>query len=136
MTWCLSTSTYGTFTGTLAQNTACVAYVLLHPHLLVWYLQSFDFLVDVSEFKNDLVLGAAANDNNNEKTTTKYFGGFGGYLAIVNDYIKDCSHSEVNIDSKKKRDILQFANFKAYTMLDLVRELERVRDRVREKDIF
>lgn len=50
----------------------------------------------------------------------KGFGGFGGHLAIVNDYIKDGSHSEVNIASRTKRDIMRYTKFKDYALLRLV----------------
>lgn len=77
-------------------------------------LQSFQFLVDVEEFK-DLIADSAGEENE------KSFGGFGGYLAIVNDYIKDGSHSEVNIASTTKRSIMQYMKFTAYAALQLVR---------------
>lgn len=50
------------------------------------------------------------------------FKGFGGFLAIVNDYIKAGSHSEVNLESRTKGDIQKYSKFKAYALLDLVRE--------------
>ncbi|CAM9672494.1 unnamed protein product [Ectocarpus sp. 8 AP-2014] len=74
--------------------------------------ESFQFLVDVEEFK-DLIAGSAAEENE------KSFGGFGGYLAIVNDYIKDGSHSEVNIASTTKRSIMKHMKFTAYAALQL-----------------
>lgn len=54
--------------------------------------------------------------------TGRGFGGFGGHLAIVNDYIKDGSHSEVNIASRTKRDIMRYTKFKDFALLSLVRD--------------
>ncbi|CAM9958917.1 unnamed protein product [Pylaiella littoralis] len=82
--------------------------------------ESFEFLLAVSEFKKDLALdAAAAREKAGKESTTKVFGGFGGYLAVVNDHIKDGSFYEINIDSRNKRDIMKHANFKDYAMLDL-----------------
>lgn len=81
------------------------------------FAQSYQFLLDVSEFKEDILLDAAANGEDK-----KGFKGFGSYSAIVNDYIMDGSHSEVNIEFKTKCDIRKFAKFKDYAALDLVRE--------------
>ncbi len=93
-------------------------------HRLLWDrpIQSYQFLLDVSEFKEDILLDAAANGEDK-----KGFKGFGSYSAIVNDYIKDGSHSEVNIEFKTKCDILKFAKFKDYASLDLVRERTSLR---------
>lgn len=97
-----------------------LANLLFNFRTLVYgrFFQSFQFLVDVFEFKNELLLLEAGSD---ERART--FKGFGGYLAIVNDYIKDGSHSEVNIDSRTKRDILAFATFNIYSSLDTVRQI-------------
>lgn len=69
----------------------------------------------MTEFEDDIVQDAAVNGQ--EKNGFK---GFGGYLAIVNDYIKDGSHSEVNIEFRTKRDVLKYRRFEAYASLDLV----------------
>jgi len=90
-------------------------------------VQSFQFLLDVSEFKEDLLLDNASNGKDK-----KSFKGFGSYFAIVNDYIKDGSNSEVNIAFKTKDDIRKFAKFKDYASLDLVREVVVGRQRERE----
>lgn len=73
--------------------------------------ESFQFLEDVSYFKRETLIEAERSE--------KRFKGFGGYVAIVNDYIADGSHSEVNIDSRTKQDILSFRKFEVYSSLDL-----------------
>ena len=73
--------------------------------------ESFQFLEDVSHFKHKTLIEAARNE--------RKFKGFGGYVAIVNDYIADGSHSEVNIDSRTKQDILSCRKFEVYSSLDL-----------------
>lgn len=83
------------------------------------FFQSFQFLVDVFDFKNEVLLEAEESDER-----ARIFKGFGGYLAIVNDYIADGSHSEVNIDFRTKQDILKCAKFAVYSSLDMVRESE------------
>lgn len=104
-----------------------VCALLYRSHFII-FSQSFEFLLAVSEFKKDLALdAAAAREKAGKESTTKVFGGFGGYLAVVNDHIKDGSFYEINIDSRNKRDIMKHANFKDYAMLDLVREPERER---------
>lgn len=72
--------------------------------------ESFQFLEDIADFKNTLMIEAESGDNR--------FKGFGAYLAIVNDYIDNGSHSEVNINSKTKHDILQWRSFCDYVVLD------------------
>ena len=81
--------------------------------------QSFQFLVDVSDFKKEVLLEA----NSDERA--RIFKGYGGYLAIINDYINDGSHSEVNIDSRTKSGILEYATFDLYSALDVVRQSKR-----------
>lgn len=73
--------------------------------------ESFQFVEDVAEF-NEYVLLEAEMD-------AKKFKGFGGYVAIVNDYIRDSSHSEVNIDSRTKKEILKWCTFDAYSTLNI-----------------
>lgn len=46
---------------------------------------------------------------------------FESFLSIVNEYIRDNSPSEVNIDYKTKKSILQYAQRSAYMQLPLVR---------------
>eukprot|EP00903_Cladosiphon_okamuranus_P014587 g13528.t1 len=77
--------------------------------------ESFQFLLDVSEFQNNVVL----EESNNNADERGGFRGFGSFLAIVNDYIKDGAHSEVNIEFKTKRDITRHAKYMSYTSLDL-----------------
>lgn len=78
--------------------------------------QSFQFLVDVFDFKKEVLLETAGHDE------ARSFKGFRAYLAIVNDYIKDGSLSEVNIDSRTKRDILGCTTFNVYSSLGMVSE--------------
>ena len=78
--------------------------------------------MDVSNFKNQVLLEAESDKG------ARIFKGYGGYLAIVNDYINDGSHSEVNIDSRTKHGILEYTTFAAYSALTLVRESERERE--------
>lgn len=80
--------------------------------------QSFQFLLDVFEFWNGIECAATIDEGK------KGFKGFGGFLAIVNDYIKGGAHSEVNIESRTKRDTTKHSKFNAYAQLDLVREAE------------
>ena len=90
--------------------------LLLLPAAAPFFFQSFQFLVDVLDFKNEVVLGAEGDEKGGG------FKGFGGFLAVVNDYIKDGSHSEVNVAFRTKRDILEYARFDAYSSLELVRD--------------
>lgn len=66
------------------------------------------------ECQNDIEAAAAVDE------TRDGFIGYGGFLAIVKDYIMDGSHSEVNIESRTKRDITKHPNREDYTLLDLV----------------
>lgn len=76
--------------------------------------QSFQFLVDVSEFQH-LVLGVhgAGQDSGKDE--------FDEFTAIVDEYIKDNSNSEINIDSSTKKKILALCERSAYSSLVLVR---------------
>ena len=71
--------------------------------------------MDVSEFKEAILLDAAVHGEDG-----KGFKGFGNYSTIVNDYIEDGSHSEVNIEFKTKCHIRKFAQFQEYASLDQV----------------
>lgn len=71
--------------------------------------ESFQFLEDVSEFKSSILL---------EDEGDARFKGFGAYVSIVSDYIKEGSHWEVNISSKTRSDILQHTTFVSYKTLD------------------
>lgn len=73
--------------------------------------ESFQFVLDVAEFKESVLVEV--------ETECKNFKGFGAYIAIVNDYIQDGSHSEVNIDSYTKQEILKWCTFDAYSMLSV-----------------
>lgn len=70
--------------------------------------QSFQFLVDVSEFQ----LSVGTQDGKDD---------FEEFLAIVKKYIKNSSDSEINIDHGTKIEILEFTERSAYTSLSMVR---------------
>lgn len=72
--------------------------------------QSFQFLVDVSEFHKSIRTQDGKDD-------------FEEFLAIVNDYIKDGSNFEINIDHRTKKDILKFSERSAYISLNTVSAL-------------
>lgn len=74
--------------------------------------QSFEFLVDVADYKD---FDRSTGGGNGGKTQD-----FAGFLAIVNCYIKYDSHSEINIGSDIKREIMSFIRFEAYASLDPV----------------
>lgn len=62
------------------------------------YAQSFQFLVDASEFKSSVI---AAHNGQDGKESYEEF------TVITNEYIKDNSNSEINIDSHTKKQILR-----------------------------
>ena len=64
-------------------------------------------------------------DGTSDMEEKEGFRGFGTYLAIVHDYIKDGAHSEVNIAFRAKRDIIRYSTYSAYASLDLVSERNR-----------
>lgn len=72
--------------------------------------QSFEFLVEVSDFK----AGVPVSGNGNDDQVTQ---DFARYLAIVNSFIKYDSHLEINIGSDVKRDVMDYIKFEAYLML-------------------
>eukprot|EP00752_Nemacystus_decipiens_P013004 g11505.t1 len=74
--------------------------------------ESFQFLVAVSEFQ--IVVAAAYSDGGENSKD-----GFDEYTAVVNEYIKDNSNSEVNIDSATKKKILAFCQRPAYISLSV-----------------
>lgn len=69
--------------------------------------QSFEFLLDVAEFKKSTMNQDGKDD-------------FEEFLAIVNEYIKNSSDSEINIDHRMKNKILKFSERSAYIALDTV----------------
>lgn len=73
--------------------------------------ESFQFVVDVADFKKSVSVEAEID--------ATHFKGFGSFIAIVNDYIRHGSHSEVNIDSKTRQAILQWCVFDAYSILSV-----------------
>lgn len=74
--------------------------------------ESFQFIEDVFEFKNDPALDHEGDNK------VGMFKGFGSFLGVVNDYIRDGSHSEINIGSKTKQGILDKATFQVYSSLN------------------
>ena len=81
--------------------------------LLRTYLQSFQFLVDASEFQSSI---HAATSIQEGKDCYEEF------VSIINEYIKDNSNSEINIDSRTKTQILRFEGRSSYASLDMVRD--------------
>lgn len=72
--------------------------------------QSFEFLVDVADFKtfdrgDD---GGVGNEISLD---------FAKFLGIVSTYIKYDSHLEINIGENLKRDIMDYTKFEAYLLL-------------------
>lgn len=78
--------------------------------------KSFQFLVDASEFHISV---HADRSNQEDKDCYEEF------LAIVNEYIKGNSNSEINIDSRTKKQILRFEGPSSYASLDMVRRGRR-----------
>lgn len=76
--------------------------------------QSFQFLVDASEFQGSVY---AALNNVVEDGKDCY----DEFVGIVNEYIKDNSNSEINIDSRTKKNIMGFEERSSYASLDVVR---------------
>lgn len=69
-------------------------------------VQSIQFLVDVSSFKH--AVQAADIDD------------FHAFVSIVDEYIKDDSPSEINIDSCAKRNVPMHLSPREYVKLDKV----------------
>eukprot|EP00752_Nemacystus_decipiens_P009741 g8699.t1 len=72
--------------------------------------ESFEFLVDVAEFK---AFDRRADEGIGDEISLD----FARFLGIVNTYIKHDSHSEINIGSEIKRDIMNYVKFEAYFKL-------------------
>ena len=77
--------------------------------------QSFQFLLDVSEFRSS---SRQAQDPGGRSDD------YGDFLRIVTEYIKVNSSSEVNIDSTTRNAILAFSERSEYESLDAVRKGE------------
>lgn len=102
----------------------------LHPLLL---LQSMYFLIAASEYREDIDLGDTLGSGGIQSTRyTKKGrlgkdkddnddGGFQRLIAIVNEYIRPSSPSEVNIHSATRTRILKYAQPDAFDELDPVR---------------
>ena len=84
----------------------------LHPTTMVY--QSFEFLVEVFKFKTNAPGSGAGNDEIHRS--------FARYLVIVLGFIRHDSHSEINIGSDIRRDIMGHNKFEAYRMLNPVSE--------------
>eukprot|EP00903_Cladosiphon_okamuranus_P016954 g15629.t1 len=78
--------------------------------------ESFEFLVDVSKYK--------AFDRSDEGVSAELSLDHARFLAIVNSYIKHDSHSEINIGSDSKRDIMDYVKFEAFLLLSAKRRKE------------
>lgn len=72
--------------------------------------KSFQFLVDVSKFKSSV---HAAHQGGNDD--------YEEFIVIVDEYIKDNSNCEVNIDSRTKKKILGFGERSVYASLGTVK---------------
>ncbi|CAN0109405.1 unnamed protein product [Ectocarpus fasciculatus] len=83
--------------------------------------ESFQFLLDVSEFRHEALDTAVHHGAFSGIEGTGDLREYGSVSAIVDTYIKDCSPSEINIDSKTKNDILERSRRQSYSLLDLVR---------------
>lgn len=77
-------------------------------------LQSFQFLVDVSEYQ-DFV-----HATHDEIAKSKDDLDFEAFTVIFNEYIKRDSNSKVNIDSSSKKKLGALSDRLAYVSLDLV----------------
>ena len=77
-------------------------------------MQSFQFLVDVENFQRSVHAAHSSGEEGREC--------YEQYVAIVDEYIKDNSNSEINIDSRAKKKIMGFEERSSYASLDLVRE--------------
>ena len=93
--------------------TAMSAHLLLLPPPRRVTPQSFEFLVDVHKFK-------ALDRSDAEGIGVEESLEFSRFLDIVNGYIKYDSHSEINIGSDLKHDIMDYTNFLAYRLLSPV----------------
>ncbi|CAB1096998.1 unnamed protein product [Ectocarpus sp. CCAP 1310/34] len=82
--------------------------------------ESFQFLLDASEFRGVIVEGPVDGDANgsaeeeNEAPTRR----LGDVATMVNEYIKDGAPSEINIGSDTKHDIMELAKAEAFASLD------------------
>eukprot|EP00752_Nemacystus_decipiens_P009744 g8702.t1 len=86
--------------------------------------ESFEFLVEVSDFKAGVPMSGAGNDQVTHD--------FARYLVIVNSFIKYDSHLEINIGSDIKRNIMDYIKFEAFLMLEPERRRE-IFDRAEEE---
>ncbi|CAN0262453.1 unnamed protein product [Ectocarpus sp. 12 AP-2014] len=86
--------------------------------------ESFQFLLDASEFRGVIVEGLVDGDANGsaeeENEAPTRTSGLGDVAAIVNEYIKDGAPSEINIGSDTKHDIMELAKVEAFASLDQI----------------
>lgn len=87
--------------------------------------QSFQFLLDVSEFRNEALDAAIHHGADNGIERARDLREYGRVSAIVDTYIADSSPSEINIDSKTKNGILERSRLQSYSLLGLVRDIGR-----------
>ncbi|CAM9641314.1 unnamed protein product, partial [Ectocarpus sp. 12 AP-2014] len=84
--------------------------------------ESFQFLLDASEFRGVIVEGPVDGDANGsaeeENEAPTHTSGLGDVAAMVNEYIKDGAPSEINIGSNTKHDIMELAKVEAFASLD------------------
>ncbi|CAB1099917.1 unnamed protein product [Ectocarpus sp. CCAP 1310/34] len=84
--------------------------------------ESFQFLLDASEFRGVIVEGPVDGDANGsaeeENEAPTHTSGLGDVATMVNEYIKDGAPSEINIGSDTKRDIMELAKVEAFASLD------------------
>ncbi|CAM9539921.1 unnamed protein product, partial [Ectocarpus sp. 8 AP-2014] len=86
--------------------------------------ESFQFLLDASEFRGVIVEGLVDGDANGsaeeENEAPTHTSGLGDVATIVNEYIEDGAPSEINIGSDTKHDIMELAKVEAFASLDQV----------------
>ncbi|CAN0469339.1 unnamed protein product, partial [Ectocarpus sp. 12 AP-2014] len=84
--------------------------------------ESFQFLLDASEFRGVIVEGPVEGDANGsaeeENEAPTHTSRSGDVATIVNEYIKDGAPSEINIGSDTKHDIMELAKVEAFASLD------------------
>ncbi|CAN0003379.1 unnamed protein product [Ectocarpus sp. 6 AP-2014] len=92
--------------------------------------ESFQFLLDASEFRGVVVEGPVEGDANGsaeeEQEAPAHTSGLGDVATIVNEYIKDGAPSEINIGSDTKHAIMELAKVEAFASLEQVSSKEEL----------